>query len=924
MKKLFTLLALCAFSGNVLSQATSVFEAPQNNITTTQLRAPNGLSTSAYMRAAALVLQTELTYIPSSTTLTSFGFTLSTSSNMSAPVTGNFTVYLENTSDVTYNKGTSWPTIITGMSTCYASVISIPQSLTTTSVMVTLSTPFVYTGGGLYVAYDWYSSGPYSTAPATFWSESAALTTGCASSVSASSAPTTLGTSNFRPSFLFGFSNPYTNDVRVTAIEAPGRIAAGINGAVTPIARVENISSTTATNVVVTASLTGPNSYINTITIPSLAAGATTVLTFAPYTPANPGAQTLVVTSAADMYNPNNTKQYLQEVTCDIWGQGPATNTYTYTSVGFNTGSGIISTPYANVATNTLVGLRGAVSTNTPAVGNVVYGVLLSSTGAILASSSNVTITAAMLGTFVNFNFATPQVLSPATTYYFGFAQTANTALGYFPAGTYGTNYLQPNLYYVTALTGGALTPIANNFGFFGIEGVFNHTVNVSATSQTVNCGASAVLTATSNTNYNWSTGASTSSISVTTATTTSQFTVSATNTLGCTSSKVVTLTVLPLPLSIAVSPTLVCAGNTVSLTAGGAANFTWSAGSTATINGAQISDAPTSNTSYSLAAADPNGCASNTVFALTVNPLPNVNLSSTNASVCAGNTIALFASGSASTYSWSTGQTGSSITPIPASNTTYSLFGFSALGCVKTVTTGVTVDSFTPTVTSSTAICEGQSIQLTATGATTVLWNTGSVFSSISVTPGVTTSYTVTGRGPNSCVGSAITTVSVNPTPSLLASASRTSICKGEKSVLTATGATSYTWSTGASGFSLSLTPTIAIQQTYSVTGNNEFGCESTTTVSLKVNACTGIESTDLTRFVTVYPNPAKSVLTLVASEELVGSFARIYATNGQCVGIIEISSDKQTIEIDHYAAGVYNLVIDGKAGAIRIIKEN
>ena len=925
MKKLLLVLSTCLFALHGNSQATSIYEAPQNNLTTTQLRAPNGLATSAYMRACALVLQTELGYIPNGSTLTTFGFTLTTSSSVSTPVAGNFTLYLQNTTDVANNKGTTWSTIPTGMTVCYASILTIPIAAATTSVVVTLSTPFAYTGGGLYVAYDWYSAGPYSTAPATFWAENAALTTGCSSSVSATGAPATLTSSNFRPSFLFGFANPYVNDVAVYAIEAPGRIAGALGITHTVGAWVKNMSNVPLSNITLTASAAGANVYANTQTVSSLAAGATTFVTFGPFNPAQPGSQTISVTPPNDNYNPNNSKGYLQEVTCDIMGQGPAVSGYSFNSVGFNTGAGIISTPFNNVATNTLVGIRGAVSTNTAAVGNAVYGVLMSSAGAIIATSNNLVITNAMLGTFVTFNFATPPVMNPATTYYLGFAQTANTTLGYFPSGTYGTNYLQPNLFYTNAITGGALTVLPNNFGFFGIEAVLAHSVTVSALSPTLSCGSNAILTASSSTNYSWSTGANTSTIAVTNATATSFYTVSATNTLGCMASKVVTVNVTPIALSVAVSPTLVCAGKAVTLTASGAANFTWTATS-GTSSGVSISDTPISNISYSLAGNNPNGCAASTVFVLLVNPLPVLNLASTNGSVCLGNTVTLIGSGTSASYSWSTGQTSSSITFTPSATATYTVFGTSAVGCTKSNTTTVIVDSFTPGITSSTAICNGQGIQLNATGATTLLWSNGSIFASITVTPGATTTYSVIGKSAgNGCIGSAATTITVNPTPTIQASATRTSICRGETAVYTASGAATYSWSTGAITASIALSPTSTILQTYTVTGTNSFNCSTDLLVNLKVNTCSGIAENGTDLRLNIAPNPNTGVFSLLCSDAFVGSTAIIYTINGQEVERKLISQNSTEFNIQTLSQGIYLLKVtaaDGSNYSLRLLK--
>jgi hypothetical protein len=74
-------------------------------------------------------------------------------------------------------------------------------------------------------------------------------------------------------------------------------------------------------------------------------------------------------------------------------------------------------------------------------------------------------------------------------------------------------------------------------------------------------------------------------------------------------------------------------------------------------------------------------------------------------------------------------------------------------------------------TVSADVAICEGQDTDLTASGASTYSWdNAGSLSSAtgttVTATPIVTTTYTVTGTALNGCEDTATVTVTVTPTP--------------------------------------------------------------------------------------------------------------------------------------------------------------
>jgi hypothetical protein len=126
--------------------------------------------------------------------------------------------------------------------------------------------------------------------------------------------------------------------------------------------------------------------------------------------------------------------------------------------------------------------------------------------------------------------------------------------------------------------------------------------------------------------------------------------------------------------------------------------------------------------------------------------------------------------------------------------------------------------------VPTSTSICSGGTAVLTASGATTYTWSNGSPLSSITVTPIVTTNYTVTGT--SACgTSSAVTTVSVNASPSVTVNSG--SICAGNSFTITPSGASTYTITGGSS----IVTPTVT--SSYNVVGTGTNGCVSAAAVS-------------------------------------------------------------------------------------------
>lgn len=136
------------------------------------------------------------------------------------------------------------------------------------------------------------------------------------------------------------------------------------------------------------------------------------------------------------------------------------------------------------------------------------------------------------------------------------------------------------------------------------------------------------------------------------------------------------------------------------------------------------------------------------------------------------------------------------------------------------------TLNSVSVTVNTPTStICQGTSINLTASGATTYSWNTGATTASINIAPNSNLSYMVTGTSTLSgCTGTAIQNIVVNPSPVVSIFADKVNVCKGKSATLFAYGANTYNWSTLSNSTQIVVTPTAT--SSYTVIGTNQFGC--------------------------------------------------------------------------------------------------
>lgn len=137
---------------------------------------------------------------------------------------------------------------------------------------------------------------------------------------------------------------------------------------------------------------------------------------------------------------------------------------------------------------------------------------------------------------------------------------------------------------------------------------------------------------------------------------------------------------------------------------------------------------------------------------------------SSPSGFICAGQTMTLTASG-ANTYTWNTSSTSHTISVSPATSTSYTVNGLGTNGCIGSAIRQVSVNAL-PNLSvsaSPTLICKGESATLTVTGANSYTWSNSSTGNSITVSPSVTTTYTVEGTGSNGCSKTATYTQSVN-----------------------------------------------------------------------------------------------------------------------------------------------------------------
>ncbi|MCS7085850.1 MAG: hypothetical protein NZ534_07240, partial [Bacteroidia bacterium] len=326
---------------------------------------------------------------------------------------------------------------------------------------------------------------------------------------------------------------------------------------------------------------------------------------------------------------------------------------------------------------------------------------------------------------------------------------------------------------------------------------------------------------------------------------------------LGCVTEATATVTVVNPPTVTVNAPTAVCRGQSVQLSASapGISQFRWqpSAGLSDAFS-ANPTASPTQTTVYTVYGLTAEGCRTpETTVTVSINPPPvgNITAQGGTTTICPGESVTLSASGAAGgSYQWlnATPANNQQVVVSPTTTTVYSVEVTNPAGCKDTAEIAITVAPAPNPVAyaSDYEICAGQSVQLFAAGAESVVWlPAGSLspnntsFTPVA-TPVVTTTYTV-GASVGNCTEEVQVTITVHPNPTF--NPTSTQAPNASISVNGMTGTPPFTVSllgpvfsthTNVSGPSDSFTNLPAGQYRVRVTDAN--GC--TTEIPVTVNA--------------------------------------------------------------------------------------
>jgi gliding motility-associated-like protein len=289
------------------------------------------------------------------------------------------------------------------------------------------------------------------------------------------------------------------------------------------------------------------------------------------------------------------------------------------------------------------------------------------------------------------------------------------------------------------------------------------------------------------------------------------------TDALNCSITDTVTITQDTIAtVTITASNDTVCLGDTIYLNTSSLSHAVWSHNADTNLSTFIIIQADTSLFVYGTNA---NGCSGSDTIQLFVFPHPTVQATTSDDSLCVGESCQLNATGGLY-YTWESNASLSNLNipnPVasPTLNAGYFVTGYNGDGCSDKDTVYVNVSAQPNLSVNSTSICLGTNAALTAVGAANFNWSPSAGLSNtsggqVTASPNITSTYTVIGNI-NYCYDTAYSTVTILPLPATPTIGFNTAntVCDDDTIILFTNISASYHWSNGLTNNPIIITST-------------------------------------------------------------------------------------------------------------------
>ena len=162
---------------------------------------------------------------------------------------------------------------------------------------------------------------------------------------------------------------------------------------------------------------------------------------------------------------------------------------------------------------------------------------------------------------------------------------------------------------------------------------------------------------------------------------------------------------------------------------------------------------------------------------------------------------------------------------------------------------------------------------------------------------------YVIIYTNSNGCDSVVTFHITIHPMP-MVTILGNTQISIGGSTILVASGADTYVWSTGETTSSITVSPTVTT--TYYVTGITPYGCTDTASVTVMVTSSIDIHTIE--KDILLYPNPATQTVTIQLDENsYVLKEVTIYDASGCVIYCSNFDTYKAEVDITNWASGLY-----------------
>ncbi|MBA2249971.1 MAG: T9SS type A sorting domain-containing protein [Chitinophagaceae bacterium] len=437
-------------SGNLNSQRpgsilANTYALPDNGAHSTVSRAPQG--SMRYERTVYFISASELAAsgLPVGIAINLIGFNYFSAQDI--PTTGNLKVFMQNTTDASFMKTNNWAADTTSMITVSNSSITIPAATGFFNIPFSGGLPFTYTGGGLYIAFQYENpSNPLaSVANSAYCNNTVANSLWNASSNVA--LPVTLTSlSAFRPATRLGYT--LTTDAAVDEIYTLGQLPIPEATPHVIVANIRNSGDNTLTNLNVTLNITGANNFSDNKVIASLSPGTSVNVSFAPFSPISTGLDHVTVSLPADNYIPNNSKTVPQLITNNVYNY--AYGTTPSGGIGFTGSTGDLLAKFQD---NTLISIN-KVNVNFVSGGQPFQITIWDATGAGGTPGTNLYTSPTIISATGDNSVTISPLVNISSDFYVGVRQTSTTI---FQLGYEIESPIRTNVFYYMNPIGGTI-----------------------------------------------------------------------------------------------------------------------------------------------------------------------------------------------------------------------------------------------------------------------------------------------------------------------------------------------------------------------------------------------------------------------------------------------------------------------------------